>query len=263
MNKPFFFKNSTKLFFISLFLSVVNFSCESTKNIVYFQNANNAEVDAEVNTFEQRFKEGDILSIHVSTFDMAAAAPFNLNGGSGLENESNSGSNDITYYIGKDGNIDFPVLGKIKLAGLTNKQARQLLVSKLKEYLKDPIVNIKIKNFRITVLGAVNNPGTYNVKGDHITLLEALGLAGDLHIKGLRENILVIRELNGSRTYTRVDITNKQITHSPVYYLTQNDIIYVEPNKSARTSATLDNRVTVAISILSILITTGVVLLTR
>ena len=112
---------------------------------------------------------------------------------------------------------------------------------KLTDYLKDPIINIRLKNFTVTVLGEVNRPGTYPVNGEQITILEAIGLANDLTIKGKRENVLVIRDFNGTKVYNRIDLTSKQALNSPVYYLTQNDVVYVEPNQSAITSSALDN----------------------
>ena len=249
--------NIKYLFILTILIQLT--SCKSNKNVVYFQNAKNLETIVNIDTFEPKFKIGDIVSIHVSTFDMEAASPFNLT--TGIENSENS--TGLDYLIGKDGNIDFPVLGKVKLEGLTNEEAKQLLIVKLKDYLKDPIVNIRIRNFRITILGAVNRPGTYTVQGERITILEAMGLAGDLNIKGKRENILVIRDFNGTKTYTRIDITNKNFTDSPVYYLTQNDVIYIEPNKSAIVASNLDARIPIIISIVSTLITitTSVVLL--
>ena len=170
---------------------------------------------------------------------------------------------ELDYIIDKNGEIDFPVLGTIKLLGLSPGEAKALLTERLKDYLKDPIINIRLKNFTVTVLGAVNRPGTYPVNGEQITVLEALGLAGDLNIKGMRENVMVIRDFNGTKVYTRIDLTKKEVLNSPVYYLTQNDVVYVEPNKSLIASATLDSRSSIALSIASIIITTTVVLITR
>ena len=118
-------------------------------------------------------------------------------------------------------------------------------------------------NFTVTILGEVQRPGTYPVIGEQITILEALGLAGDLTIRGIRNNVLVIRDFDGTKVYTRIDLTSKEAMKSPVYYLTQNDVVYIEPNNSAVSSSTLDNRATIAISIDSLLVTTGVILLTR
>ena len=233
-------------------------SCASKREIVYFQNAKDFETIVNTETFTARFKINDILSITVSTLDLEAVKPFNLSreAGAGLLRE-------IDYLIDKDGYIDYPVLGRIKLVGLTIDEAKALLKEKLKEYLKEPIVNIRLINFRVSVLGEVRNPGTYSVSGERITILEALGLAGDLTIKGKRNNIMVIRDFNGTKTYTRIDLTTKESLNSPVYFLTQNDIVYVEPNKSAISSSRADNRVSTAISIASIIITSAVVILTR
>ncbi|MDC1198232.1 polysaccharide export protein, partial [Algibacter sp.] len=167
------------------------------------------------------------------------------------------------YLIDNEGNIDYPVLGKIKLLGLSVQEAQELFKDKLALYLKDPIVNIRILNFRISVLGEVGSPGMYEVSGERITILEALALAGDLTIKGQRENILVVRDFNGTKTYTRVDLTNKELFNSPVYYLTQNDTIYVEPNNSAVSGASGDMRISTIISISSFLVTTALIFVTR
>ena len=258
-----FFSNIRYFFLVSVLIQLT--SCSTNMNVVYFQNAKSLDTEVNIDTFESRFKIGDIVSIHVSTFDMEAASPFNLSTGSSGGEESESGGTGLDYLIGKDGSIDFPVLGKVKLVDLTNEEAKQFLIVKLKDYLKDPIVNIRIKNFRITILGAVNSPGTYTVQGERLTILEAIGLAGDLNIQGKRENILVIRDFSGTKTYTRVDITTKALTKSPVYYLTQNDVIYVEPNKAAIVASNMDARIPLYISLISTVITiaTAVVLITN
>lgn len=248
-----------RLFAVSLFIIITLFSCGSKKDVVYFQTAKDFETIVDTNTFTPKLKVNDIISVYVSTFDLEAVEPFNLKKG-----QTNSGGLQyIDYLIDIDGNIDYPVLGKIKLIGLSVEQAKELLKQKLSDYLKDPIVNIRILNFRIAVLGEVNRPGMYQVSGERITLLEAIALAGDLKIKARRENILVVRDFNGTKTYTRIDLTNKELFNSPVYFLTQNDVVYVQPNKSAITQAYFDGRVGAAISIASIIITSTVIILTR
>lgn len=235
-------------------------SCASKKDVVYFQNAGTFETIVDKNTFTPKFKVDDLVSIHISTLDPEASAPFNLFRGA---TEGGITAQQVDYLIDDNGEIDFPVIGKIKIAGLSPEETRVLLRDRLSEYLKDPIINIRLQNFTITVLGEVKIPGTYTVNGEKITILEALGLAGDLTIKGQRENIMVIRDFDGTKVYTRIDLTNKEALSSPVYYLTQNDVVYVEPNQSAITSSSLDNRATIAISIASILITSTVILITR
>ncbi len=255
-------KKTTVRFFpktiLFIVLSTMLISCGSREDIVYFQNAKDFETVVDIDTFTPRFKVNDIISINVSTFDMDAVKPFNL------VRESGDGRvREVDYIIDKDGYIDYPVLGKIKLLGLTVEEAKSLFKEKLKDYLKDPIINIRLLNFRVSVLGEVNRPGTYQISGERVTVLEAIGLAGDLTIKGKRNNIMVIRDFNGARTYSRIDLTTKEALNSPVYYLTQNDVVYVEPNESAIYASRSDNRTSIAISIASILITSTVVILTR
>jgi polysaccharide export outer membrane protein len=235
-------------------------SCVSKKEVVYFQNAKDFETIVDTDTFTPKFKVNDIVSIFVSTYDLEAVKPFNLLvEGAGISGQPKL----IDYLVDIKGNIDYPVLGKVKLLGLTVQEAQELFKEKLALYLKDPIVNIRILNFRVSILGEVRSPGRYEVSGERITILEAIALAGDLNIKGQRDNVLVIRDFNGTKTYTRVDLTNKELFNSPVYYLTQNDVVYVEPNNSAVSSASGDTRIGTIISITSFLITTALIFVTR
>ncbi len=251
--------NILKLAFL-LTITISISSCVSQKDVVYFQGVGDYETNVSENNHAQTFKIDDLISVHVSTLDPQASMPFNLMKGT---RENGITPEQVDYIVDKSGNIDFPVIGKVKVAGLTAEETKALLKEKLAAYLKDPIINIRLKNFTVTILGEVKQPGTYPVIGEQITILEALGLANDLGIKGKRENVLVIREFNGTKIYHRIDLTSKEALNSPVYYLTQNDVVYVEPNKSAVTSSTLDNRATIAVSIASILITSTVLLLTR
>ena len=235
-------------------------SCASKKDVVYFQNSSNFETLVDENTFSPKFKVDDLISIHVSTLNPEASEPFNLYRGS---QEGGVRPEQVDYLVDKDGEIDFPVIGKIKIAGLSPDEVRILLREKLGDYLKDPIINIRLKNFSVTILGEVRRPGTYSVQGERITLLEAIGLAGDLTIKGKRDNVMVIRDFDGTKVYSKVNLTDKGVLGSPVYYLTQNDVVYVEPNQSAVTASTLDNRAGIYVSIASTLITAAIVLITR
>lgn len=262
MNRPFILLS---LIALSTLLFV---SCGSKKNVVYFQDAGNFETIVEESHFVPKFKVDDEVSIFVSTLNPEASAPFNLyRGGSNLSSlggsVSSSQREQVNYLIDQDGTIDFPVIGKLKIVGLSSDELRNLLIEKLSDYLKDPIINIRLNNFTVSILGEVSRPGTYQVNGEQITLLEAIGLAGDLTIKGKRDNILVIRNFDGTFVHNRIDLTSKEAMKSPVYYLTQNDVVYIEPNKSAITSSSLDNRATIAISIASVLITSSVLILTR
>ena len=235
-------------------------SCASKKEVIYFQNTGDFETIVDKNSFTPKFKVDDLVNIHVSTLDPEVSAPFNLFAGA---SEGGIRAEQVDYLVDKDGEIDFPVIGKIKISGLSAEEVRVLLRNELSGYLKDPIINIRLRNFTVTVLGQVNRPGTYPVQGERITILEALGYAGDLNVKGVRDNVMVIRDFDGTKVYTRIDLTRKEAMSSPVYYLTQNDVVYVEPNQSAITSSSLDNRATIAISIGSTLVTAAVILLTR
>ncbi|WP_289039717.1 polysaccharide biosynthesis/export family protein [uncultured Zobellia sp.] len=252
-----FFKTVAPLLAVS---AILLSSCASRKEVVYFQNTGDFETLVDKNSFTPKFKVDDLVSIYVSTLDSEASAPFNLfRGGS----EGGIRPEQVDYLIDKDGEIDFPVIGKVKIAGLSGEEVRVLLRDRLSDYLKDPIINIRLRNFSVSVLGEVNRPGTYPVDGERITILEALGLANDMTIKGRRENVMVIRDFDGTKVYTRIDLTKKEALSSPVYYLTQNDVVYVEPNNSAIKSSTLDSRMSIAVSIASLLITSTVLLITR
>lgn len=159
------------------------------------------------------------------------------------------------YLVNAEGMIDFPVLGKLKLSGLTRSEVLQLFEDKISKYIKNPIINLRIINFKVSVQGEVTLPGTYNVQSERITLIEALSMAKDLTIYGKRDNILIIREVDGVKSYNRVDITKADFINSPFYYLAQNDVVYVEPNKTKINGAAVGANTNVLISISSLLIT--------
>jgi|TARA_R110000744_G_scaffold102063_7_gene196416 polysaccharide export outer membrane protein len=255
-------KNNSILFVRAILVCILVLlsSCASRKDVVYFQDTGNFETLVNNNAFVSRFKVDDLVSIHVSSLNPEASVPFNLFRGA---SEGGFGAEQVDYLVDQAGEIDFPVIGKLKIEGLSPDELRLLLRDRLSVYLKDPIINIRLRNFTVTVLGEVLRPGTYPVNGEQITILEALGLAGDLTLRGVRNNVLVIRDFNGTKLYTRVDLTSKDIVKSPVYYLTQNDVVYVEPNKSGIKETSLDARASIYVSIASVLITSTVLLLTR
>jgi polysaccharide export outer membrane protein len=179
-----------------------------------------------------RIQKNDVLSIMVHSFDPIQSAPFNLVQGGAV-----AGVSPFTSYIvDENGEIDFPVLGKIALKGLTATEAKNRLVESLKVYLKDPVVNIRFLDFRISVLGEVSSPGTFVINNDRVTVLEALGMAGDLTPYSNRSNILVIREQNGIRQFGELDIQSSEIFKSEYFYLKQGDIVYIEPTKDKEAS---------------------------
>tara|TARA_R110000765_G_scaffold168384_3_gene273389 strand:- start:2377 stop:3159 length:783 start_codon:yes stop_codon:yes gene_type:complete len=255
-------KTNRSKFSLLIFLGILVASCGSKKDVVYFQDASDYETIVSDNTHTNTFKVDDVIGINVSTLDPIASIPFNLMSTARGESSLNQ-PQQLDYIVDKNGDIDFPVLGTVKVLGLTPEETKEVLKEKLEPYLKDPIINLRLRNFTVTILGEVNRPGTYQVNGEQITVLEAIGLASDLGIKGKRDNVLVIRDFNGTKVYTRIDLTSKAALNSPVYYLTQNDVVYVEPNKSAITQSSLDSRAGLAVSIASLLITTTVIILTR
>ena len=246
-----------RIFFLStwmLLLSFFFFSCASREKIVYLQSAISA---SETSEFETKIKPDDILAIVVSSENPEVSAPYNAVAVTLQNSSSDSGqSNQIqTYLVDKNGYIEFPVLKKIKLSGYTKEQAIDLLKEKLKDHVADASINLRILNYKITVLGEVNRPGTYPIQSERVTLLEALGQAGDLTIYGKRNNILIIREENGKKISQRVDITKSDFINSSYYYLAQNDVIYIEPNKTKINSSTVGPNIAIGISALSLVVT--------
>jgi len=241
---------------IALFAIMLCASCATTQEISYFQDeplANYEEL--EINT-DVVYKTNDKLSIIVSSIDPIAAKPFNLPTFSeGQSITVIQGSQKMqTYLVDKNGNIDFPVLGQLKIGGLARTEATEFLKEKLSEYLKDPIVNIRIVNFTITILGEVNSPGTFILEDEKVSLSEALGYAGDLTIHGRRDNVLLIRDNNGKKQYAQFDLTSIKVLNSQNYYLAQDDVIYVTPNKAKVRSASYNQNSAVTISTASVLV---------
>ena len=254
-------KISSKHFHLAVIVGALLLgSCASRKDVVYFQDTGDFETIVIKNQSVTKFKVDDLISIHVSSLNPEASEPFNLYRGA---SEGGFRAEQVDYLVDQDGMIDFPVVGKLKIVGLSPDELRILLRDELSEYLKDPIINIRLRNFTVTVLGEVNRPGTYPVNGEQITILEALGLAGDLSLRAVRDNVLVIRDFDGTKVYNRIDLTSKNMTNSPVYYLTQNDVVYVEPNKSGIKETTLDRSASIYVSVISLLVTSTVLILTR
>lgn len=235
-------------------------SCASYKKIPYFQDKviNNPEViDRHAGIVIQ---PKDMLSIVVSSRTPELAPMFNLpvvSYAAGSEMASSAGSQRIMCYsVDNDGFIDFPILGKIQVAGKTRWECSELIKNMLVEqnYLSDPVVTVEFTNFKVSVLGEVTAPGTYAIEGDKVTILQALSLARDLTIFGKRENVSVIREQNGKRVIYEVDLTSTKLFNSPAYYLQQNDIVYVEPSKIKQRQSTVDDK---SLRITSIAVSSG------
>lgn len=232
------------------------FSCGTKQDIVYFQNVDEVGISKSIDSYNSIIHTDDLLTIVVSALDQDAARPFNLSTVSYTSETGEVGRiSQQNYLVDANGNIDFPVLGTLKLEGLNRIQATTLIKDLLKEYIKDPIVNIRIINFKITLLGEVNRPGSYTIPNERVTIIEALGLAGDLTIQAERKNVLLIREVNGKKTYNRINLTSEEVFNSPVYYLKQNDVIYVEPNNSRVKSSTVGPSTSATLGVISALLT--------
>jgi polysaccharide export outer membrane protein len=245
---------------------VLIISCTSRKKFIYFQGEE--QVTNEKTSFSPLLKKDDLLGILVLGLDPDAVLPFNLPPTAFFSNNTGGYSQGAPtqpgYLIDGDGNIDFPVVGKIHLEGLSRSQAVDLLKEKLGDYISKPSIIMRILNYKVTILGEVRNPGTFTIPNERITLPEALGIAGDLLITGKRNNLLVVREVDGKKTETRIDLTNKDVFKSNVYYLQQNDIVYVEPNRAKVNSSVLNPaNVGLAISILSLILTMATLVNTR
>ena len=239
---------SVLLFFILLTCA----SCVSQKKMIYLQGADYLQDNPQQikENFELKIQSDDQLAISISSKDRELIEPFNNNtligSGSGMNSQYNSQAGVSYFQVDKDGNIEFPIFGTLKASGLTRTELAKVLENRLisQNYIKDPLVSIKIMSFKVTVLGEVKAPGVQNVTGERLTLLEALGMAGDLLPSARRENIMVIREEDGKRKSYMVDLTSsydvlnsirsKDIFTSPYYYLQQNDVVYVEPNSAIR-----------------------------
>jgi polysaccharide export outer membrane protein len=243
-----------------LFIAFSMSSCLSKKKMIYLQ-GQQIQSSNEVN-YEPQIQNDDILSITIMSSDPEIAAPFNIDQIQGTSS-AGGGANNLfktTYLVDARGEIEMPVLGRFPVAGFTKTYLKQYLKERLSIYIKDPIINIRIANFKISVLGEVRSPGTFRMEGDRVTLLEAIAEAGDLTLYGKRDNILIIRDYLGTKTYNRVDITQADFVNSPFYYLDQNDMIYVEPRKAKIDSTAIGSNVSTIISILGFLITTTLIL---
>jgi polysaccharide export outer membrane protein len=242
---------------ILLFLSLFIFSCASRKNVAYYQNIDQLANLESSSSYETILQPDDLLMIVVMAENPEVAAPFNLpsvimQSTTELENQQMRMN---SYLIDSKGFIQFPVLGSIQIGGLTRTQAIAKITNELEKYIKKPSINLRILNYKVTVQGEVTQPGIHNITSERITLTEALSMSGDLTVYGKRDNILVIREVDGKKQATRVDITKADFLNSPFYYLKQNDVVYVEPNKTKVNSSVVGPNTAIVLSSISILVT--------
>jgi polysaccharide biosynthesis/export protein len=236
-NSP--YRKSNNLAIAMLIVALLNASC-ANRNLVYFSDLPAAGAEMAIKNYvEPMIQPDDILSITVSSLNPESNVLFNNvilpttanSGGVIAATKVNEG-----YLVDKAGFINFPVIGKVMLAGLTKEQAADKMTSEIKVHVKNPIVNVKFSNFKVTVIGEVHEPSTFTVATEKINILEALGLAGDMTAYARRENVLIIREQQGIRKAARINLNNKDVLNSPYFYLQQNDIVYVEPSNKEKVS---------------------------
>lgn len=251
-----------KRLLLLLALPLLVASCTSYKNVPYLQNPEAVNDFEEVlPLYDAKIMPKDLLSITVNTTDPKAATPFNLT----VQTPINAALTNIStttqptmqqYLVNNKGEIDFPVIGRLEVGGLTKNEAEDLIRERLKPYLKEsPIVTVRMSNYKISVLGEVARPGSFTIGNEKVNVLEALAMAGDMTIYGVRDNVKLIREdESGKRKIINLDLNNAGIVTSPYYYLKQNDILYVTPNETKAKNSDIGNSTTLWVSSISILV---------
>ncbi|MFI3316231.1 MAG: polysaccharide biosynthesis/export family protein [Rikenellaceae bacterium] len=254
-----------KLWFLAAMLLLVS-SCASQKDILYLQGVDPGYSQPINNQYEVRIKPDDLIAIMVNSRDAELAQMFNLPMISYQTGTKVTGQNTVlAYLVDAEGNIDFPQLGIMHVEGMTRSELTKYIKNQLIDngLVNDPVVTIQFQNYQISVIGEVTRPGNFQLSSDRITIFDALSLAGDMTIYGQRGNVKVIREQNGERTISEVDLRGTDILTSPYYYLQQNDVVYVEPNKARVGQSEINNNRTISTyaSILSVLLSLMYILL--
>ena len=252
-----------KIYFFAflLFATLLLTSCGSTKNVAYFQNSDSINFDNSRFLYDARIMPKDQITISVNTTTPEVSLPFNLL----LQNSylqgrsiSTSGGTLMPYLVDNDGYINMPIIGRIKVGGLTKSEAEKLVTEKVRPYMaetENPVVNVTMASYSVSVLGEVARPGSFQVSREKITILEALAQAGDLTIYGVRDRVKLIREdATGKKSMVTLNLNDANIVNSPYYYLQQNDVVYVEPNKVKAQNSTVGQTTTLWFSATSILI---------
>jgi len=249
---------------VILFFTISLFSsCASNKKIAYFQDIQSSDRAALENAakfVEPVIQSDDILSINIFTLNPLSGAIVNQASATpllgGNANNSSSSSQVPGFLVDKNGEIELSLVGKVKVAGLTTYEARELIRDKVSVIYQKPNVQLRFANFKVSVIGEVNAPSTYTMPNEKVSIMDVLSLAGDLTIYGKRENVLIVRDNDGKKEYARLNLNSSEIFNSPFYYLKQNDVVYVEPNKrkvSASNTAQIQT-IGVLASVLSVIV---------
>lgn len=246
-----------------LLLPFLLVACQSYKKVPYLQDVEVVgQSTQQVNLYDAKIMPKDLLTIVVSCTSPELAVPFNLTVATPGNVALNSSSFVTTqpalqpYLVDNEGKINFPVLGELKLGGLTKRQAEQMIIDKLKPYMKEtPIVTVRMVNYKISVIGEVTRPGTFTISNEKVNLLEALAMAGDMTVYGVRDNVKLIREdETGKQQIVTLDLNKAETILSPYYWLQQNDVVYVTPNKAKARNSDIGNSTSLWFSATSILV---------
>lgn len=231
---------------IALLCLLIAASCSSPKQTIYFNESSKSDTTVTIQTIEPHpeiiIQPDDILAINVTSIQAYSEKdPVAIFNGGGTQYNITpmaggmGGNGNVNgFLVDKEGNIDFPVLGKIKVSGLTIRQIKDMMVQKLTAYLKDPVVETRIINFKITMLGEVGRVGPVIAQTPRMNILDAISAAGDIPVTGRKDNVMIIRENGGVRSFAHVNLNSKDLFTSPFFYLQQNDIVYVEPSRIRR-----------------------------
>lgn len=244
-------------------------SCQSYKKVPYLQDTEVVgQAAQQEKLYDARIMPKDLLTIVVSCTSPELAVPFNLTVASPASVAANSSLTTQPvlqpYLVDNEGKISFPVLGELKVGGLTKRETEQLIIDKLKPYIKEtPIVTVRMVNYKISVLGEVMRPGTFTISNEKVNLLEALAMAGDMTVWGVRDNVKLIREeVDGRQEIVTLDLNKAETILSPYYWLQQNDIVYVTPNKAKARNSDIGNSTSLWFSATSILVSLASLLVT-
>lgn len=228
---------TSRFLLMAAVLTALLASC-STRDIAYIHDAPRDSMEVLSGQFTKGIQPNDLLYIYVESSTPESAIQFNqetnrqVRSTTGTVTSSGNASN-LGYLVNQDGDIVFPILGRLHVAGLTHRELASMLEQRLigEGYITDPVVTVRLLNFKVSILGDVSHPTQLHIDGERVTIFEALSMAGDLTIYGQRKNVTVVREENGTRTIGTLDLSSKDVFTSPYYYLHQNDMVYVEPNK--------------------------------
>jgi polysaccharide export outer membrane protein len=244
--------------FIYLLLIFIFSSCASKKDLYYFQDIDDIEIQ---NSYEYlKIQPGDILDIQINAINPESVAIFKKQSAISQQNAGLQNLAIVGYLVGSDNTITLPLIGSISTFNLNTSSLSYEIVNKLNPYIKDASVNVRILNFRVSILGEVNNPGTYTFIEERVSIPQALGIAGDLTINGDRNNVLLIRDIDGKKISQFIDLTKSDFINSSNYFLKQNDVFYIPPNNAKVKSSGLVGNVSTLTSILSLAVSLFIVI---